>query len=265
MKIAIWGAGPAGMLVAHAAKRAGHDFLMYSNHGPSKLYGAQYLHSEIPGVMAEGRMLEHQFRGTIEGYRTKVYDATEVTSVSPEQFTGHQMAWNIREAYEALMLKYYNRVMCMDINRNDLMGLGGGWPMHRWNAEFDMVVSTIPRDRLCVNPDHKFTSAKIFALGEAPELGMYSPIQPDSDMMLICSGDAADSWYRLSRIFGRTTVEWPGLRKKPPIKGVVEVNKPVDTTCDCWPEVHRMGRFGEWKKGVLTHHAFEQATALFSS
>jgi hypothetical protein len=37
------------------------------------------------------------------------------------------------------------------------------------------------------------------------------------------------------------------------------VRKPLETDCTCWPKVVRAGRFGQWRKGVLTHHAYEMA------
>ena len=33
------------------------------------------------------------------------------------------------------------------------------------------------------------------------------------------------------------------------------MRKPIATNCDCFPNVIRAGRFGTWKKGVLTHDA----------
>jgi hypothetical protein len=259
VKIAIWGSGPAGLLAAHAARINGHRPTIFSLGERSPLYGAQYLHEpilempEIPSVE-----LDHQFRGDIDGYRRKVYDEQYVDSVSPEQFNGRQTAYDIRFAYDWLLSEYAPARVGHEIRADALMGLNrqDPWTMTRWSSTYDMVVSTIPRRQLCMNPEHKFNETKIYALGEAPEMGIISPIQCD-DNQLICSGSDNDSWYRLSRIFGRTTVEWPGNRSKPPIRGIVPVYKPVSTTCICWPEVLKLGRFGQWKKGVLTHHVFQ--------
>lgn len=266
MKIAIWGTGPSGLLAAHAAHPAGHEVSLFSEGHISRLYGAQYLHEMIPGIPnLISADLDHEFRGTLEDYRKKVYNESYVDSVSPGEFTGTRKVYDIRDMYWKLISMYGKYVRrpytispgtLMGIDRNDI------WSMTRWTNEYDMIINTIPRKALCVDPSHKFNEAKIYALGEAPDMGVTSPIQPERDMLLVCSGESADSWYRLSRIFGHTTVEWPGSRKKPPIKGVVSVYKPISTDCICWPELNHIGRFGRWQKGVLTHHAFEDALQL---
>lgn len=260
VKIAIWGTGPAGLLAAHAASLNGHEFRCFGLGVKSELFGAQYLHKEIPGIPDIPRlMLTHEFRGDIDGYRRKVYDELYVDTVSPQTYTGTQLAYDIRYAYNWLFKQYWSSLVEHPIRPGSLMGMDRSdpWSMVRWNHEYDMVISTIPRKRICVNPEHKFVDSRIWALGEAPEKGITSPIQPGQDNILICSGSEADSWYRLSRIFERTTVEWPGNRSKPPIRGIAEVFKPVSTTCECWPEVLKLGRFGQWKKAVLTHDVFD--------
>ena len=72
-----------------------------------------------------------------------------------------------------------------------------------------------------------------------------------------CNGTRDVGWYRKATVFGHTTVEWP-IRRKPPVKGVVTVRKPLSTNCDCWLNdripVLRVGRYGKWQKGYLTHH-----------
>jgi len=40
------------------------------------------------------------------------------------------------------------------------------------------------------------------------------------------------------------------------------VEKPIRTSCRCFPDVHRMGRYGKWKKGVLSHEAWEEANKI---
>jgi hypothetical protein len=38
----------------------------------------------------------------------------------------------------------------------------------------------------------------------------------------------------------------------------------LSNECDCHPEIIRMGRYGEWTKGVLVHHVFERVESLMN-
>ena len=61
------------------------------------------------------------------------------------------------------------------------------------------------------------------------------------------------------------TVEWPH-RSKPPLPGVAEVVKPIYSTCTCYTNTKyrfvKVGRYGVWSKGVLSHQAYTTASAL---
>lgn len=254
MKVAILGAGPAGLLAAHAAQQSGWLYTVYSRRVKSSLFGAQYLHQNIPGIPdIPSTNVQHIFEGTVSDYRSKVYGTEWDGVVSPEQFSGTQFAWDIRAAYDWLWEEYNQHVMPSEISGERLMN---GQMLKLLG--YDMIISTIPRKALCVNPDHKFKAAKIWCVGDAPALGITVPVQVEQPGdVVICNGERTRSWYRYSRIFGHATVEWSAHNKtRPPIEGVVEVLKPVGTNCTCWPEISYQGRYGKWEKGVLTHHAY---------
>jgi hypothetical protein len=80
-----------------------------------------------------------------------------------------------------------------------------------------------------------------------------------------CDGTNNVGWYRVANVFGKGTMEWPGHLMRPPIEGVVKFTKPISTTCDCWPEVTRLGRYGKWQKGILSHHVYSDVTNLLRS
>lgn len=262
MRVGIFGAGPAGLLIAHAARQMGANYIkVFTNGGPSVLNGAQYLHQNIPGIPEiPWARIEHQFKGTIEGYRAKVYGTEWNGIVSPERYTGDAYAWDIRYAYNWLVNEYWD----LYVDNHSITGpmlagsANGFWPMYVLQDRFDMIFSTIPRRVLCMNPDHKFKTAEIYAIGDAPDVGIISPV-PCPDNKLICSGDHQDSWYRVSRIFGMGTTEWTANGKKPPVEGIVKVLKPTVTDCTCWPELNYQGRYGKWQKGVLSHDAYREA------
>jgi hypothetical protein len=81
-------------------------------------------------------------------------------------------------------------------------------------------------------------------------------------------GGSSHTWYRASNIFGVGSTEWGNHVTLPfPAHEIVRVRKPVSTNCTCWgnnDHIMPVGRFGKWKKGELTHHAFEQVTERLS-
>jgi hypothetical protein len=263
VKVAILGCGPAGLLAAHAASQMDWEFDIYSSGGKSSLYGAQYLHQPIPGIPdLRQTTVTHKFIGDITGYRSKVYGIVWDGVVSPEMYFGKQPAWDIRQAYDWLWDTYGGQVKDTDISGYALLGAIDSWkPMWHLKTQYDLIISTIPRRVLCVNPDHKFNVAEIYCIGDAPDLGVSIPVQMEDDT-LVCSGDPVTSWYRACRVFGVGTVEWGTSKKRPPIEGVVKVQKPVSTDCDCWPEISYQGRYGKWEKGVLSHHAYQGAAIV---
>jgi hypothetical protein len=68
-------------------------------------------------------------------------------------------------------------------------------------------------------------------------------------------------WYRFSQINSYQCWEHssePGPDCNMERYSVNEGFKPISTDCDCCPSLRRIGRFGKWEKGQLTHHAYHQ-------
>jgi hypothetical protein len=77
--------------------------------------------------------------------------------------------------------------------------------------------------------------------------------------MVVCNGEDNPAWYRMSNVFGHTTVEWPGSLAQVPVASAARVKKPTSHNCNCWAETSPMihvGRYGAWEKGVLSHTAY---------
>lgn len=254
MKVLVLGCGPSGLAAAHAATELGHDVMVASKKRKSQMFGAQYLHAPIPGVTPadEWREVTYDLRGTYEQYRRKVYgENARVTSVSPEEFGKPHRAWDIRSTYNELWLRYEDIVL-----NHQWDPVSSGQMLEEAQANNVMVVSSLPAELLCQKPlEHKFLYQKIWAAGDAPELDRWSPVRCAPDT-IVCNGEASPHWYRVAQVFGLVTCEWPET-PKPPF-AVSEVRKPISTTCDCWPNVLRVGRYGQWKKGVLVHHAYAE-------
>lgn len=253
MKILILGCGPAGLIAAHAVASRGHTPHIYSKPRKSFMNGAQYLHAPIPDAsQGEPFLISYEMSGSIKGYRDKVYGKGAAVEVSPESLVGRHLAWDIREAYDWLWDKYGPTVR--DWNADGFRAIA----RLEQQVEPDLTISTIPAKLLCYR-DHEFRSAKVWSSD-------YSAIEL-TDNTVLCQGEPGFSWYRASRIQGHENTEWP--HDAPPAgHGGSEgpklwlVEKPTFTTCRCFPWIERMGRYGRWQKGVLSHEAWGETMKL---
>jgi hypothetical protein len=225
---------------------------IFSKKRRSEMFGAQYLHRPIPGLsdFPAVHSIEYKLLGSVDEYRRKVYGDRAV-KVSPEMLPEVQDAWDIRSAYYKAWALYADRIQNVEISPGWLGTVG---------PQFDKLVSSLPSPVLCHDESHKFNSESVWAIGDAPERGVFVPISVDRFTVLL-NGHSDTGWYRASNVFGYQTVEWPAGRK-PPIEGVAPVTKPISSDCDCFPNVVRVGRYGTWTKAVLVHTAFQIADKI---
>lgn len=238
-------------MATHALTMHGHDVIVVSKKRKSEMYGAQYLHQPIPGMTEKAPVqISYQLHGTPEMYRRKVYgeNLPRNTKVSVEELLGEHLGWDIRSTYDNLWDTYGDYVQHVETVEPDYLRflIDGLQP--------DAVFSTIPAPVLCEDEAHSFMYEEVWAIGDAPERGVFCPIVVTPNTV-VCNGDKAPAWYRAANIFNRRTAEWPA-DKKPPLKEVSLIKKPVRMTCTCFPSVTRLGRYGKWEKGVLSHEAF---------
>lgn len=260
LNVAILGCGPAGLMATHAValSNKASNITVFSKKRKSPLYGAQYLHAPIPGVpCGDPTKIEYSLVGEAKGYRDKVYGNFWRGEVSPEVLRTEHMAWDIRRAYAALWDMYEPAIEDVEVRPIDV---------HEIMQGYDLVINSIPAPSVC-HGAHRFDAQAIIAAGDAPDLGIdIGSMYRCDDNKVVCNGDPEVAWYRKSRIFGHTTVEWPEAIGRVPITSAATVRKPLWTDCDCWPGMVKVGRFGRWKKGVLSHTAFSSAAAaLFGS
>jgi hypothetical protein len=230
-------------MAAHAAALSNHDVLIVSKARKSFMKGAQYLHKPIPlpaSVATQPFMVNYDLLGTVDDYRLKVYGSNWRGSVSPEDLTEKHEGWDIRVAYDWLWDTYSGFVKDKDFNNATDIDEVITW------AKADLVISTVPATLLCLE-GHSFMAEKIWSTDR--------PMMPLDQNWVVCNGRPSPAWYRAARIQDHDTVEWP-YGTKPPITPLWEVVKPTKTNCNCFPDVVRMGRYGRWTKGVLSHEAF---------
>lgn len=236
MKIAVLGCGPAGLLAAHAAVLAGHNPDVLSVYRPSPIGGAQYLHRAIPGITSTVPDGKVRFlkTGTREGYAQKVYGDMHART-SWEQYEGDHDIWNMRRAYAALWWMYEGLVKDFKVDHVELRQL---------LDSYDKIFSTVPLKALCYQ-GHEFASQDVWITTE----------RWCDEGQILMSGEGWVPYYRASTIFGHASAEYSYDRGSDAVK----VTKPLRNTCTCFPEVTMLGRYGQWRKEILIHHAFEGA------
>lgn len=250
-KVAVLGCGPAGLFAAHAFHEGGWEVSIFSKKRRSEMFGAQYLHAPIPGLThTPPRKLTYMLLGTAEDYARKVYGgALKADAVSPSHLTGEHEVWDIREAYGNAWERYAHRITHMYVDASSI---------HPLKVNFDLVVSSVPAESICADMEskHYFTSESVWAVGDAPERGVFCPIAVPPQTVM-CNGNDTPAWYRASNVFGYATAEWPNSHKAP-IADLAQVRKPISTNCDCHAgkDFLRVGRYGTWTKGVLSHEAY---------
>lgn len=241
MKVAILGCGPAGLMAAHAVAEAKHTPVIFSRRVPSAIGGAQFLHEPLPGItsdLPDGRVNFIKY-GTDRGYSKKVYGDPYYKTSWWDYEEGHRNIWNLRKAYEKLWNRYEKNVVDLKLDHDTVTDILA--------EKYQMVMSTIPAFALCGNPSHVFDSQDVWIVyGQAVAEG--------GEDRIIYDGTTDFPWYRWSYIFG-----WKGVEYSHKVGNSQHIRKPLTTNCDCHAEVVRLGRYGKWKKGELTHHAYEGA------
>jgi hypothetical protein len=257
MNIAILGSGPSGLLAAHALAWGCNvhpdDIAIYSKGDKSSLFGCQYLHEPIPGMDLIGPVdVKYRLEGSPEMYWKKVYGEGRRHPISPEDLEDNHQAWDIRDMYNQLweIWKYHVIVgVVIDGMSDSAESILNG---------HDFIISTIPKTAWCVNDKHSFNSTEIWATGDAPELNLHVPFRNAENNSVMCNSLVDVGWYRSSRVFNYSTVEWPG-RRKPPVRNVAKVLKPISNDCDCFADrLHFFGRYGKWQKGILAHQVYHE-------
>lgn len=247
VRVAILGCGPAGLIAAHTVEMFGGQAFILSKKVKSVIPGSQYLHEPIPGLTAvyPENTVQYVRMGTAEGYAEKVYG-------DPDRYTGWDNyralypSWNVIKAYDSLWDRYEEQISEEEIAPHMLGELLDTFPV---------VVSTLPQTVLC-NQYHVFAGVPYWIKPlPVPEVDRGHDI-------VIYNGILEDNWYRYSVLGDRCSIE----RTSPPGKdGWIEGIKAVSNTCDCHPRILRVGRWAEWKHGVLLHHVYHKVKELMSN
>lgn len=244
MRVLILGCGPAGLIAAQSADLMGADVTIFSRKVKSPIYGAQYLHEPIEGVSPkdpEG-MINFVMLGTPEGYAEKLFgDPLRKSGWWQYCETPMVPAWDIRTAYEKMWATFESRIVDKELDAEEVARID-------WDS-WDYIFNTVPLWNICerYKAGHSFDKYKVL-------------IQPahegaiDSVHRVIYNGRPEDKWFRSSVVFGIDGgYEYPIDAE---VQNATMIRKPLRTNCDCWPHIHRLGRYGAWDMNRLTHDSF---------
>src|SRR6516225_9660628 len=152
--IGVLGCGPTGLLVAYAVEQAGHVPHIISEKRMSQIPGSQHLHGPVPGLTSQYPEGTIQFVriGTAEGYAQKVYGNAE-RETGWYNYLQVYPSWNIIRAYDTLWDRWVDDITDMDITISMIPEI---------IDMYDMVISTVPAQVLCVNESHVFESQEYY-------------------------------------------------------------------------------------------------------
>jgi len=238
------------LMAVHAAVETGHDVAVFSRKVMSPMGGAQYLHAPVPGINSEphGQVRYHK-RGNARGYATKVYGNPD-RPTSWQLFSGTHDAWQLRETYRRLVMRYWGLVADTTLEARDVRYVC---------EEYDLTFSTVPAKLLCRTPsEHSFLEQEVY---------LHPSTTLTQDNTIVYSGvdPREQPWYRTSLIFGEGWTEYSARYAPQQVRSdqrTVHGVKPLSTDCGCHtmqPGYVRLGRFGQWRKGVLTSDAYADA------
>lgn len=257
--VVVLGAGPAGLLAAHAVALAGGQPVIYSAPGPdgeaarSEISGATFLHEPIPDLTsaAPDGAIHFVKVGTREGYAYKVY-GSRFAPCSWDKFDeGQRPAWALQPVYEDLWERYSGNIVPMKLD---------GETLDEIIENFPSIVSTIPAHVLCERTEdgkklHSFSSRPIWITNHVSSATHVIKETRKADNVIVYDGvpGAIGGRYRASVIFGHESTEF--AEETPAAVIGMKILRP--TECDCRSEIVRAGRWGSWTPGVLVHHAFK--------
>lgn len=255
--VAILGCGPAGLFAAHAMATLGAPFVIYSIKQKSEISGAQYLQAPIPGLAPieyPDGLIKTILLGTKENYAERVYNNAAESTSWPEFPPAPEPAWDLRKAYDKAWGMYEPMILDHEVSVEDVIDM---------TARFPTVINTVPAWKFC-ETNHSFRSMNILVSKKMEYTGL-PDVFGENDHVVIYNGTEHGDWYRTAKIFGHESSErvYDNTIVGEPPDGYEPGYKILGSNCDCHPNMTRTGRLGTWKRGVLTHMAFEHATAAY--
>lgn len=254
--VVILGAGPAGMMAALAVERNGHTPIIFTKElKPSPINEDMFLQKPLPDVHGEPDvMIEYMTRGTEEGYAARVYGSPTLPTSWQKLKLGRQPGWWLSYAYQALWERYEGHISQLNLGPAQASILAENYPL---------VISTLPGPALCARSYHAFLDRHTYLVRHRRH-----DDRRNSQEIVYNGEEGGPQWFRMSKLGPWATWEYAA---PPPVEEVTDSplilsgRKLIGNNCNCLPKVHRIGRWAMWQRGVLNHHAFEQATSILAT
>lgn len=250
MKVAVLGCGPAGLIAAHAARHLGHKVSVYSRLEKSVIRGAQVLHAPVEGLdnLSDPFDVNYHKIGDAEGYADKIYGTPNAPTSWETYPEGPMQAWSLMIYYNHLWSQWEASIFDTELSYGQASAIAD---------RHDMVFSTVPLPSIMRSPEWDIFIQQPVNIMSKPMV--FNPGPWDGDWI---EYDGSESpWYRRSMINGWYSEEYP---EEVEVAGTVRITKPLDvvggdtTRKEIVPAgVTLVGRYGEWRKGRLVHHAQE--------
>lgn len=257
MKVAILGAGPVGLMAAHAVYRNGHEPAIFSkfNDQPSAVNPDMFLQQPLPGLGHETEpddWIDYVRVGDAADYNKKVYgNLLGPFSWDSIPWGKDKPLWWLDSAYSTLWDMY-----SLFITERTIDPLTAG----DIAIEFPLTLSTLSARAVCMDLNHSFSDRPIFL--ERRQV-------PESSGNWMAYNGAEQLWCRRSLIRGWETLEYaqrpePGQQQLE-YSAILLGTKVIRTTCDCHPAIRRVGRWAQYARGVLNHHAYSQTVGYLTN
>lgn len=270
MKVAILGSNLEGLLAAYTAKQFNCNVKIFTtNDNFPKLnrtnnFTTEPLNSIIPGSLCEKSETIYLFKTEPENVFKKaslakfVFEDRPCFSMNDLRFEG----WNLSPITLRLFTETFDDVVLCNVMNAELAN-------DIRNSGADVIISTVPLSEICKNPAHSFPL--LTTTGTFRDWGY--KIDSRLENPFICwNGNDNTSWFRVSHTFGKLFTEYPSTIRPPyiPKDQLFPVEYPNNTTCNCNPDILRVGNWGNWSSSysdlslIGIYNQVKQAIYLFN-
>jgi len=250
MKVAILGSNVEALLAAYTAKLLNCNVKIFTTNDTfpklnrASNFTPEPLNSFIPGNLCDKPDVIYLFKTEPENIVKKALLAEFVFTDLPYFSTDnpHFLGWNLSHITSRLFTETFGDVVLCNVMNEALVE-------DIRNSGSDIIISTVPLSEICKNPAHSFPL--LTTTGTFRDWGF--EIDPLNDFPYIYWNGkiSGSSWFRVSYTFGRIFTEYPSTIRPPYIRSdeLFPVEYPNNTTCNCNPDILRIGNWGNWSSG----------------
>lgn len=252
MKVAILGSNVEALLAAYTAKLLNCNVKIFTTNNTSPKpnpnrtnnFTTESLDSSIFDNLCDKPSKVHLFKAEPENIVKKSNLADLVFANLPCFSTNQESfdAWNLDYIESRLFTETFDDVVLCNVMNEALVE-------DIRNSGSDIIISTVPLSEICKNPAHSFPL--LTTTGTFRDWGF--EIDPLNDFPYIYWNGkiSGSSWFRVSYTFGRIFTEYPSTIRPPYIRSdeLFPVEYPNNTTCNCNPDILRIGNWGNWSSG----------------